>query len=117
MNNLNSLIIEGNIKEIKVSDLPNGLKVTEFSVAVLRYQKKEDGSFSEEVSCFSVLLFGRMAELAETNGKIGRGIRIVGRLKQERFIDSDGKAQSKIIVIAEHVEYKPILNSSGQTQA
>jgi single-strand DNA-binding protein len=32
---------------------------------------------------------------------------VVGRLKQDRWIGADGKARSKITIVAEHVEFRP----------
>ena len=37
----------------------------------------------------------------------GRGIRVVGRIKQERWEDPDGNARSKVVIIAEQVEFQP----------
>jgi single-strand DNA-binding protein len=34
----------------------------------------------------------------------------VGRIKQNRWNDADGKLQSKIIIVAEHIEYRPECN-------
>jgi single-strand DNA-binding protein len=45
--------------------------------------------------------------VCEKNSTKGRGLRVVGRLKQNRWKDADGKTQSKIFVVAEHIEYKP----------
>jgi single-strand DNA-binding protein len=39
--------------------------------------------------------------------KKGRGVRVVGRLKQDRWTDPDGKPHSRVEIIAEHVEFKP----------
>jgi single-strand DNA-binding protein len=41
--------------------------------------------------------------------KKGRGVRVVGRLKQDRWADADGKAHSRVEIVAEHVEFKPQL--------
>jgi single-strand DNA-binding protein len=41
--------------------------------------------------------------------KKGRGVRVVGRLKQDRWTDPDGKPHSRVEIIAEHVEFKPQL--------
>jgi single-strand DNA-binding protein len=32
---------------------------------------------------------------------------VVGRLKQDRWTDADGKGHSRIEIVAEHVEFKP----------
>jgi len=34
-------------------------------------------------------------------------VRIVGRLKQDRWNGNDGKTHSKILIVAEHVEFRP----------
>lgn len=36
-------------------------------------------------------------------------MRVVGRLKQDRWTDADGKGHSRIFIVAEHVEFKPQL--------
>ena len=41
------------------------------------------------------------------NGAKGRGVRVVGRLKQDRWVGKDGKNYSKVKVVAEHIEFKP----------
>ncbi|MDR1174079.1 MAG: single-stranded DNA-binding protein, partial [Treponema sp.] len=38
-----------------------------------------------------------------------------GRLKQERWQDREGKAQSRVIIVAEYAEFRP--DFSGQTEA
>ena len=32
---------------------------------------------------------------------------VVGRLKQDRWTDQEGKGHSKVYIVAEHVEFKP----------
>lgn len=116
MNHLNSIILEGNLT--KDGELKNtSFSVCSLSVAVNRYYKNKDGDFLEEVSFFDVECFGRMAEVAEMNGKKGRGIRVVGRLKQDRWTDENGKTYSKVKVIAEHIEFKPMFKKSEEVAA
>jgi single-strand DNA-binding protein len=52
-----------------------------------------------------------MAESCQKNCEKGRGIRVVGRLKQSRWTNSEGKTASRISIIAEHVEFKKRLTS------
>jgi single-strand DNA-binding protein len=40
-------------------------------------------------------------------GHKGRGVRVAGRLKQERWQDRDGKAQPKAVIVAEHTKFRP----------
>jgi len=61
----------------------------------------------KEVSFFAVESWGKLAENVGSLGRKGRGVRVVGRLKQERWQDREGKAQSKVSIVAEHVEFRP----------
>lgn len=108
MNQLNSIIIEGNlVRQCALTEPKAGFKVCTFSVAVNRWRKGTDGKDGqEEVSFFNVETFGKMAEICVREGSKGRGIRVVGRLKQDRWEDN-GKTKSKIYIVAEHVEFKP----------
>ena len=45
--------------------------------------------------------------------KKGRGVRGVGRLKQDRWTSPEGQARSKIQIVAEHVEFKPQVKKNG----
>lgn len=65
---------------------------------------------TEQKKClfFEIEAYGKVAEYCEKYTTKGRGVRVVGRLKQNRWKDSDGKNVSKVFVVAEHLEYKPI---------
>lgn len=116
MNALNSIILEGNLT--KDGELKNtSFSVCSLSLAVNRYYKNKDGDFTEEVSFFDVECFGTMADVAEKNAKKGRGIRVVGRLKQDRWTDENGKTYSKVKVIAEHIEFKPMFKKMEDVAA
>lgn len=108
MNHLNSIILEGNVvRQAEISEPSKGFKVCKFPLAVNRFIKNSNGEATEEVSFFDIETYGKMAEICEKYSSKGRGIRVVGRLKQNRWKDSDGKNFSKVFVVAEHVEYKP----------
>lgn len=108
MNNLNSLIIEGNVvRQGNVVEPTNGFKICSFPVAVNRWFKNKNGEGVTEVSYFDVEAYGKMAEICERQSTKGRGVRVVGRLKQDRWKDDDGKSHNRVYVVAEHIEYKP----------
>ena len=110
MNNLNSILIEGNlVRDAETHTTPKGTAVSTFQIATNRFYKL-DSNFEKEVSFFNVQARSKLAELAGNHGRKGRGVRVLGRLKQERWQDSDGKAQSKIIIVAEHLEFRPEFN-------
>ena len=109
MNQLNSLILEGNlVRDAVLAEPAPGFKKCNFSVGVNRFYKNRKNEDVNEVSFFDVEAYGKMAEYCESKAKKGRGVRVVGRLKQDTWKDSEGKTASRIYVIAEHIEYKPI---------
>lgn len=109
MNQLNSIILEGSIEKIeKVGDVINA------TISVKRFYKDAEGEKVEEVSYFDTEIYGQLAKLFEEKGKIGREIRLVGRLKQNRWTEGD-KEFSKVFVVAEHIEFKYMANKSEKT--
>ena len=107
MNNLNSILIEGNlVRDPELSYTTKGTAVCKFSVASNRFFKQEQ-EMQKEVSFFDVSTWARLAEVCGEYLKKGRGVRVVGRLKQDRWTDADGKGHSRIEIVAEHVEFKP----------
>jgi single-strand DNA-binding protein len=107
MNNLNSILIEGNlVRDADYRTTPKGTPVCKISLASNRFFKQESG-IEKEVSFFDVEAWGKLAENVSNLGRKGRGVRVVGRLKQERWQNPEGKAMSRIIIVAEHVEFRP----------
>lgn len=114
MHNLNSLIIEGNVvRDPVVKATPRGTPLCMFSIASNRFFKQEDQT-TQETSFFDVETWARLAELCGENCTKGRGVRVVGRLKQDRWVGTDGKHYSKIKVVAEHIEFKPLFKNGKQ---
>lgn len=110
MNMLNSVILEGNVENVRVQK-DNSLfpvpAVTSLEVSTKRTYRAVTGEDKEEVTYFDVEAWGALGEFAGSIGK-GRGIRVVGRLKQNRWKDADGKEYSKVVVVAEHIVVKPM---------
>ncbi|MCQ2585939.1 MAG: single-stranded DNA-binding protein [Treponema sp.] len=109
MNQLNSVIVEGNVTKQPVSKEPvPGFKVADFTIGVNRYSKDKNGNWKEEVSFIPVHVQNKMADYAVEKAVKGRGVRVVGRLKQERWKTAEDKWESRMLVVAEHIEYKPV---------
>jgi len=107
MNNLNSILVEGNlVRDPELSYTTKGTAVCKFSVACNRFFKQEE-EMQKEVSYFDVSTWARLAEVCGEYLKKGRGVRVVGRLRQDKWTDPEGKPRSRIEIVAEHVEFKP----------
>jgi single-strand DNA-binding protein len=119
MNNLNSILIEGNmVRAPLLRSTPKGTSVCSFTIASNRYYR-QDSNIEKEVGFFDIETWGKLAESCYTLGRKGRGVRVVGRLKQDRWNGTDGKPHSRIAIVAEHVEYRPDFKkaNAGETDA
>lgn len=115
MNSLNSVLIEGNLtKDPVLKTLPSGTVVCEFTLGSNRFYKQEN-ELQKESSFFDVECWSRLAQACADNLVKGRGVRIVGRLKQDRWMGPDGTMRTRVKVVAEHVEFKPVVKKQLDT--
>ena len=106
MNSLNSILVEGNLtKDPTLSTTPKGTAVCNFSVASNRFYRSND-ELQKEVSFFDVEVWSRLAERCADELHKGRGVRVVGRLKQDRWQDTEGNPRARVKIVAEHVEFR-----------
>ena len=114
MNSLNSILMEGNLtKDPELKTTSKGTSVCTFTVASNRYYKKDDDQ-QQEVSFFPVEVWAGLAENCNQYLKKGRGVRVVGRLKQDRWKDQEEKNHERFKIVAEHVEFKPLFTKNGK---
>ena len=104
MNQLNQIIIEGTAENLKSNE-----KCAEFQISVKRFYRNADGENEEETSVFDCVAWGNLKDLLERcfANKSKRSVRIVGRLKQNRWKDKTCKNHSKVVIVCEHIEFKP----------
>ena len=119
MNNLNSILIEGNlVRDPLLRSTSKGTQICSMSIASNRYYKQDSNStYEKEVSFFDVETWAKLAEVCYAKGKKGRGVRVVGRLKQSRWNDTDGKSHTRICIVAEHVEFRPEFRKDARSPA
>ncbi len=107
MGALNQIILEGNaVKDAEVRTKPWGTRFGALSLANNHYYKDKKGNFADEVSYFDVVVFGEgsLSNLVK-NAKKGSSIRVIGRIKQERWESKDGKKVSRNVIIAQHIDF------------
>jgi single-strand DNA-binding protein len=107
MNNLNSVLLEGILLENPdcQSD-KNGNPVCRLTLVSSR--SFESGGDVEKETCrLTVETTGKLALRCKQNWREGRGVRVVGRLKQEQSRNDDGNTVFQILIVAEHVEFRP----------
>ena len=103
MNMLNSLILEG-----VVIGEPHYLEATqrlEFAIDSSRIYKNASGEDVVEHYQFDVVSFGVCKDSNLSRLKNSNKVRIVGRLKQDKWEDSDGVTHSKVYIVSEHIDF------------
>jgi single-strand DNA-binding protein len=113
--NLNSVLLEGNLtRDVLLKTTHNGSQVINFSIAVNRYYKpKNSDTFVKEVSYFDIESWFKFDQLDKLTK--GQGVRVVGRLRQDRWEDSDKKMQSKVKIVAETIELRKMMYNNDPT--
>ncbi|MCE1194938.1 single-stranded DNA-binding protein [bacterium] len=118
MNSLNSILVEGNlVRDPAVKTTPSGSQVCDFTLATNRFYKNGEEGFEKEVSYFDIEAWSRLGAACSQNLKKGRGVRVVGRLKQDRWTDPEGKQRARVKIVAEHVEFKAIKQGEAPEEA
>ena len=112
MNSLNSVLMEGNLtKDPEMKIIPGGSSVCNMSIAVNSYYKKE-GETVKETSFFDIQAWNGLGTNCAEYLKKGRGVRVVGKMKQDRWIDKDnGDKKFKVYIVAEHIDFKPAFSN------
>ncbi len=100
------------MQDTELKYTPKGAAVCSFALASNRYFKHDEET-KKEVSYFDITTWSRLAEVCGEYLKKGRGVRVVGRLKQDRWTSPEGQARSKVEIVAEHVEFKPQMKKDG----
>lgn len=98
MNNLNRVIINGNLTtDCKLERGKTGTAYGGFCIAVNRSEKK-DGEWVDAVSYFEVKAFGKLFESQHPYLNKGANVTVEGSLIQERWETKEGKKRSKIVI-------------------
>jgi len=106
MNNLNSVLLEGEVVNDAIGGkTQNGTFACSFTIQSVRYFRRDGTQIEKELSHFDIEAEGNLGENCLKLAKEGRGIRVVGRLKE--FFDGTDKSNPKIIIVAEHAEFRP----------
>ncbi len=107
MKDLNSVLIEGNLTQDPESrKLETGTELCKFALAYNRSYKVKD-QVHEEVSFFQVEVWGDRAVPCLQYLRKGKKVRVIGRLKQERWETAEAAHRERTVIIAEHVEFGP----------
>lgn len=106
---LNKTFLFGNLtRDPEMRSLPNGNKVTSFSLATNRIYKDAAGAKQEQVEYHNIVVFGRQAETSAQYLKKGQGVMIEGRIQTRSWDDkTTGEKKYRTEIVADAVQFGP----------
>jgi len=104
---INTVMLGGNLTRDPESRTTNsGNTEAKFSVAVNSKRKQADGSYSDEVGFFNVVVYGRTAGPVMDYLQKGSSVVVEGNLRFSSWEDKDtGAKRSKIDIVAHRVHF------------
>ena len=114
MSSVNKALIIGNLgQDPEIKYTQSGSPVANLSVATSeRWKDKNTGEQKEQVEWHRVVIFGRLAEIAEQYLKKGSKIFVEGKLQTRDWEDSEGKKRYTTEVVAREMT---MLDSKGDS--
>lgn len=103
----NKVILMGNLtRDVEVRTTPSGQNVANFSLAVSRSWKGQDGQQQEQTSFINCVAWGKSGEIIAQYVKKGDALLVSGRLDQRSWDDKDsGQKRSTIEVNVEDFNF------------
>jgi len=94
----------GNLgRDAEMRYTPGGAQVTEFSLAIDRSRRVQDGQWVRETDWYRVICWNRLAEFADQYLKRGMRVYVDGRLQLRRYTGNDGVERTSVEVIAQDI--------------
>lgn len=124
--NLNKVFVLGNLtRDPELRQTPTGQNVTTLGIATNRMWTSPSGVKQNQTEFHSVVLWGRLAEIAHQYLAKGRLVFIEGRLSTRTWQDQSGQKRSRTEIVAENMQLGPRFGSApnaaqtpaGQVQA
>ena len=114
--NVNTVILAGHLtRDPEVRSLAGEKVVVNFSLAINRRYKGNDGEIKEDSTFVDCEAWGRTAELVGQYLAKGSAAYVEGRLKLDNWQDKDGKNRSRLKVVVENVQFVGPPKTKGAT--
>ena len=104
--NLNKVFLLGNLtRDPELRHTAQGTSVANFSIAVNRTYKGNDGDFKKETSYFNIIVWGRIGENCAKYLTKGRPVLVEGRLQNRNYETQDGQKRTITEIVADNVQF------------
>lgn len=118
MAGVNKVILIGNLgKDPELRYTPNGQPVTSFSLATTERWNDKNGQKQEKTEWHNIVVWGKLAELANQYLKKGRPAYIEGRITTRSWDDRDGNKKYRTEIIANQIQFLGGNQGGGEVSA
>jgi len=112
---VNRVLLIGRLgKDPEVRYTPDGMMVTNFTMATDEQRKDKNGQKIQRTEWHRIVTFGKLAEICSTYLSKGKLIFIEGRIQTRSWEDKDGVKRSTTEIIAANMQ---MLDSKGMTKS
>ena len=102
----NKVTLMGNLtRDVEMRTTPSGQSVANFSLAVSRSWKGQDGQTQEQTSFINCVAWGKAGEIIAQYMQKGRALLVSGRLDQRSYEDKDGNKRQAVEVVVEDFNF------------
>jgi single-strand DNA-binding protein len=103
---VNKVLLSGRLtRDPELRYTPSGTAVSSFAVASSRSYKGQDGEWKQTVAFVNVVVWGKLAVLANEYLKKGSAVFVEGRLNSRSWETDEGQKRSALEVRAERVQF------------
>ncbi len=104
--NLNKVFLLGNLtRDPELRHTAQGTSVANFSIAVNRTYKGNDGDFKKETSFFNIIVWGKSGENCAKYLTKGRPVLVEGRLQNRSYETQEGQKRTVTEIVADNVQF------------
>lgn len=102
----NKVILMGNMtRDVETRTTPSGQSVSNFSLAVTRSWKGQDGQTQDQTSFINCVAWGKVGEIIAQYVQKGSPLLVSGRLDQRSYDDKDGNKRQAVEVVVEDFNF------------
>lgn len=113
---MNKVFLIGNLtKDPEMRSTQSGVAVCNFTIAVNRRFKKENGE--QETDFLNVIAWRQLAELCGKYLAKGRKVAVTGSIQTRQYEAKDGSKRTAWDIVADEVEFLTAQNQQSSTQS
>jgi single-strand DNA-binding protein len=102
----NKVILMGNLtRDVEMRTTPSGQSVANFSLAISRSWKDQNGQTQEQTSFINCVAWGKAGEIIAQYTSKGSPLLVSGRLDQRSYEDKDGNKRQAVEVNVEDFNF------------